>query len=550
MPADLPRVKTCQTCATAKIRCLCSPDSPICDRRLGLLERRVDELLGQSSQGHSPPDGKTGDVIDKGILSLDDAAALLDSFRHCMMPHFPFVVLPMMATAGELRESAPFLFLAILSVSATHDRALKRGLDEEMRAVLAERTVLKHNHADSLDTLQGLLVVLAWSQHELQQRSAPRHFSTYLYLALSLVVDRRLDKPIETWRRKARRMNIREEAIKERPLKTVRAEQRAALGCSFLSSCSGIITQERCLFPWTPELEASAVALAEHPEYDSDQIILHLVRLQHVLEEIDQVSSDHDSFAPSGCAFHHIFRSFTSRIQNYSSLLPPELTNNFLLATQFHTASLYLCQVSLFDRSKATTQLPVEMRSEILCQGLVAAKSSFASLATTGVGFERHFSYSQWLQSGFNLIVSCKLALMAVSDTTLRDHCPQVQTLCDALDMPGVLSMCIAFQDHHPAGSDPATGFDYKAWLKLIQEWFLRQYDGYVARQGASAPASSTLVSSQTYLRIGDGSTGDLQQPLSSHSMEWSSFGDLVTSNPLAEWMDLSMLSCGDTPGA
>ncbi|KAL4996673.1 hypothetical protein BDV10DRAFT_171600 [Aspergillus recurvatus] len=578
MSACSARVKTCQTCATAKIRCLRSPDSPICDRclrlnkpcyfrparirqtcsrretRLELLERRVDQLLGQSSQGHSPPDATASDVIDKGILSQDDAAALLDSFLHSMMPHFPFVVLPTTATVGELRESAPFLFLAILSVSVTDDRTLKRVLDEEVRAALAERMVLMR-HPPSLETLQGLLIVLAWSQHEVRQRSAPRHFSTYLHLAISLVVDWRLDQPIETRRRQAHRMTISEEGIRERPLKTLRAEQRAAIGCSFLSSCSAIITQGRCTFPWAPELEAFAVGLAENPEYESDQIILHLVRLQRVLEQIDRASSDPDSFDTSrpSRAFHHTYRTFKARIQDYSNLLPSGLVNNFLLATQLHTINLYLCQVTLFDR-KAAAQLPIDVRSEILCHGLAAAKSSFASLAATATisGAERRFSYSQWLQSGFNLIASCKLALMAVSDEALREGFPQVQTLCDALDMPGVLRLCVGYQDNNSVQSGPAppaTGFDYKGWLQWIQEWFLRQYNGYVARREAAegavtaARASSTPAVSQAYLGIGKVTTGDLQLPFSSDTMLWDSFPDLaVADNPLAGWMDLGLL--------
>jgi hypothetical protein len=126
-----------------------------------LLERRVDQLLGQSSQSHSPLEVKAGDVIDKGLLSLDEAAALLASFMQSMMPNFPFVVLPATTTADQLRQSAPFLFLAILSVSVTNDSTLKRALREEVRAALAERTVLMHQ-PPSLETLQGLLVVLAW----------------------------------------------------------------------------------------------------------------------------------------------------------------------------------------------------------------------------------------------------------------------------------------------------------------------------------------------------------------------------------------------------
>ncbi|KAL4757745.1 Zn(II)2Cys6 transcription factor [Aspergillus foveolatus] len=574
MSACSARVKTCQTCATAKIRCLRSPNSPICDRclrlnkpcyfrparirqtwsrketRLELLERRVDQLLGQSSQSHSPSEVKAGDVIDKGLLSLDEAAALLASFLQFMMPDFPFVVLPATTTADQLRQSAPFLFLAILSVSVTNDLTLKRALDEEVRAALAERTVFMHQ-PPTLETLQGLLIVLAWTQHQVRQRSSPRHFPTYLHLAIGLIVTWRLDQPIEMRRRQTRRVNISEEDITDGPPETLRAEQRAAIGCSLLSSCSVIITQERCTFPWAPELEAFAVGLAENPEYDSDQTIIHFVRLQHVLEEIDRVSRDPNSFETghSGRAFHHSFRTFKARIQEYSNLLPPRLASNFTLSTQLHTINLYLCQVSLFDR-KATSQLPVDVRAEILCHGLAAAKSFFTSLASIEPGAERRFSYSQWLQSGFNLIVSCKLALMAVSDEALRDSFPQVQTLCDELDMPQVLRICVVRQDQHSSYSGaapPATGFDYKGWLQWIEEWFLRQYNGYIARREAAGravtAASSTPVDPQAYFGVGEPNTGQLHLPASANSMLFDSFPDLVMAdNPLLGWMDLGQL--------
>lgn len=131
------------------------------DRRLESLERRIDQLLGQPSQSHASPEETTGDAIGKDILSLDDAAALLDYYLQYMMPHFPFVALPERTTVGELREQKPFLFLAILSVSVMDDRALKQALDDEVKTATAERTVLLDKPA-SLETVQGLLVVLAW----------------------------------------------------------------------------------------------------------------------------------------------------------------------------------------------------------------------------------------------------------------------------------------------------------------------------------------------------------------------------------------------------
>lgn len=54
-----------------------------------------------------------------------------------------------------------------------------------------------------------------------------------------------------------------------------------------------IIMQKKCTFPWTPHLERFAMELAQDPEYPSDQFTIHLVRLQHVFERIDEVSVSH-----------------------------------------------------------------------------------------------------------------------------------------------------------------------------------------------------------------------------------------------------------------
>ncbi|KAL4939084.1 hypothetical protein BDV06DRAFT_199520 [Aspergillus oleicola] len=573
MSACSARVKTCQTCATAKIRCLRSPGAAICDRcarlnkpcyfrparlrqawpkketRLESLERRLDQLLnqGQSPQSNTSPGEKTGDVIDKGIVTLDDAAALLDSFLQFLMPHFPFVVLPSQATAGDLRDQKPFLFLAILSVAVTDDRALKRSLDEEFKAALAERAVLG-NQPPSLETLQGLLVVLAWCQHQAQQRSGPRDFMTYLHLAIGLVVDLELDRPPEMHRR-CRRMSIQEIGTEVRPVNLHRAEQRAAIGCSFLSSCSGIITQKKCIFPWTAHLEAFAVELAQKPEYTSDQSIIHLVRLQHVFEEMDQVSMDPDflEIDKGGRAFQHMFRTFKAQLQEFSNKLPPHWrTNNFLLAAQLHTVNLYLCQVSLFDR-KTVSELPVDFRSEILCHGLDAAKACLDSLVSIPVGTERCFSYTQWLETGFDLILSCKLVLMAVSDESLRHSHPHIQSLCDALDMPGVLKTCINRQlSYHSGPRSKSTGFDYTGWLQWIQGWFLRHYDEYLAHQRAEAVTKTSTISANYVapaVHVGVENINNGGLGFSEEMLSWPSFAEMcMTDNPLASWMDLNLM--------
>ncbi|KAL4808594.1 hypothetical protein BDV18DRAFT_132778 [Aspergillus unguis] len=567
------RVKTCQTCATAKIRCLRSVDSPVCDRclrlnkpcyfrparlrqtwtrketRLESLEKRLDQLLEQRPSDNRRHDEREGDVIDRGLLSPDDAAALLDHFLQFMMPHFPFVALPSDTVADQLRVEKPFLFLVILSVSVIDDRLLKRTLDEEVKAIVAERTVLTRE-TPSFETLQGILLILAWSQHQVQQRFRPRDLSTYLHLAIAIVVDLELDRPADLHRR-GHRIALNQAGEETQPRSMSRAEQRASIGCSFLCSCFAIITQRRCTFPWNHHLEAFAFGLAQDPEFPSDRFIIDLVRLQRIFEQMDRISTDPDAgqSTMSGRNFQQSFRVFRAQLQDYSDQLEAALPTNFLLASYLWTVNLYLCQVTLFDK-KPQSQLPSSFQSEILCHGLAVAKNFFDLLTRISPGTERFFSYSEWLQSGFNTVISCKLTLMAVSDETLRRNYPQVQALCDDLDMVRMLKVCIDRQiASHPSPGSQKTGFDYTGWLKFAQAWFHKNYDPHVSKARTTNHVPSHKSASYVYepqqaaFSI-NAATDGLNMPVSiaDEPFPWTSYPDLsMADNPLAGWMDFGM---------
>lgn len=243
-----------------------------------------------------------------------------------------------------------------------------------------------------------------------------------------------------------------------------------------------------------------------------------------------------------------------------------------LLASQLHTVSLYLCQVSLFDRMPTSSQLPSTFRAEILGHGLIAAKASFESLALLPMGTERRMSYSEWLQSGFSLILSCKLSLMAVSDETLRTNHPQIQSLCNELDMGHVLRVCVVRQQsQQPRSESRRTGFDYTGWLQYVEEWFGRHYHGYTSRQReVSVPGSSAVSDADADTGTGTGTgsastvntnvpvnypppapaqfgmndvSGGLDLPVTDDMLPWTSFPELmIAENPLVGWMDLGLM--------
>lgn len=99
-------------------------------------------------------------LFAQGLLTYDKAEKLVCSFRN-MARYFPFVMVPLSATAYGMSQERPFLLLAVLAASSSSEKLLQKALDREFRSTLCAEVVIEGEK--SIDLLQGLLVHLAWS---------------------------------------------------------------------------------------------------------------------------------------------------------------------------------------------------------------------------------------------------------------------------------------------------------------------------------------------------------------------------------------------------
>jgi hypothetical protein len=107
---------------------------------------------------NSPPKAHQ-DIIDRGLLSIERAQALLYSYVE-MAGSFPYVLVSSDAALLDLRRQTPTVFLAIMVTASWQDRSLQMALDHEYLTVLSSRLIVEGRK--DLDLLQGLLVYLAW----------------------------------------------------------------------------------------------------------------------------------------------------------------------------------------------------------------------------------------------------------------------------------------------------------------------------------------------------------------------------------------------------
>ncbi|KAH6638838.1 hypothetical protein C7974DRAFT_122222 [Boeremia exigua] len=437
--------KTCQNCFSLKIRCDRTQRQDICDRcarlgkncvfrparrrdnsakrdsRIQALEQQVKDLLRLQQKGpivqqslpegsataadpSSPPVAGEGDIIDDDVVSLERAETLMGMYKEELMPHFPFVIIPPHTTASDLRHAKPFLFLAIISVSCYHDLQTQDKLYHRFKYMVSEKVLYGGDECLDLQYLQGLLVALAWNQFH----GRSKNYSQYLQLAISIAVDLRLDrKPIH---------QKPDEGSKRDPIardqykgegNTDSSAQRAAAGLFYIASTIAKLLDKMNTFACTPFIEEGCRALQQKAEYRTDKDLYYVIRLQRILENIDQIAkAAHNSDTEA----HSSYLRVRAELEEFRVYLCSDVSDSHLLFMQFHTAKLFLYQVAFFERN---LQQSPYLHLNILCEGLEGAKSFLDLYLWLPPKSEMALTNIEWIQLSFGVTLAAKFAIVS-----------------------------------------------------------------------------------------------------------------------------------------
>ncbi|KAH8703487.1 hypothetical protein BGW36DRAFT_369406 [Talaromyces proteolyticus] len=507
-----PLSRTCQNCADSKVRCVRNGEE-VCTRcrRLGkecverkarrrfygfqkdlkikALESKIDELKRTrtaSSRSRSPNSVDSidaapihiaeEDVIDHGFLSMDMAESLVHTFKNDMLSHFPFVIIPPLVSAADLRREKPFLFLAILVSASFLDVALQRALDAEVKKAVASHMII--NGKISFDLLQGLMVYIAWTHYH----ARPHRYSQFMQLAISIIIELRLDRApqTKTWKTGIRFADQPPSEIEThtRPYWGL-DEQRAIVGCYYLASTISILTQKQSNFPHTPYIESCSKSVYNAGGAPYDKYMFYIVRLQVLAEKIDRLSIRHAvEFGSPGSAAELYVTSLKSDLETFVAELPFGLYDFPLLAIQFQTAELCLYQLSLSAiKQPILTHAPPGNRfgDEFLYAALVAASSTLNVYLSLPSASETALSNTQWVQLGFAMIVGSKL--IATASSKLGPEPAVAQRRASWISTLEQLRLRISvLATAHTSQSRDRNVFDYfQQRVVYIQRWFDRQ---------------------------------------------------------------------------
>ncbi|KAK4099452.1 hypothetical protein N658DRAFT_164545 [Parathielavia hyrcaniae] len=409
-----------------------------------------------------------------------EAAEDLMTFRKYMLIFLPFVYLPPSMTSEGLRETYPFLWFSIMTVTCKHaDRRLVMG--EAVKSFLAQKIVIENDK--SLDLLLGLIVILGWTQFHMK-RDKPM-LSMLASLTMSLVFDLGLNKvPAEPYISACLRTPVHP-PVKEK----THAERRAVLACFLLTSQISYAIKRLDALQWTAHMDECLQALSEQREWEGDDLLVAQVKVQLIVEQLTRTSSQSTDGIPPG----YVLSALRAQLQTLKAQLPPHLQQNDTILSQISYAEVAISEVAMSMPKTASLRLMPDMQRHEAMEACLSAIRDW---------FNRHFSIPNYVYIGktfsywFNM-AHCLLVLARLS--VLDDPAWSRQSVRDRIDLLAVLDQLGAGLEEVAAQRRLATGptveeDTFSKYVRMVQTMKNNWAEDLAATEGASRPSAPTLA--------------------------------------------------------
>ncbi|OBT75209.1 hypothetical protein VF21_06137 [Pseudogymnoascus sp. 05NY08] len=260
--------------------------------------------------------------------SPSEAEEYFQLFRTQSLPYLPFIHIPQCTSAQEFQQEKPFLFKVIMAI-ASPSTSQKLSLGTEIRDALARRIIVENE--DSVDVLLGLLAFVTWGH---DQFMAPLNLSRFTQLAMSLVFDLRLNKPlpIDLYMISAIDTGASDPSPRLQPTRSL-DERRAVLACFLLSSNVSLYFGKIDALRWTAYMDECLQVLTGSQDYPGDEILVTQVRLQLLTDIVTRaaegVSYGGQSSQRSGTPSLYL-KALHSDLATIKRSIPPNLQQNGL----------------------------------------------------------------------------------------------------------------------------------------------------------------------------------------------------------------------------
>ncbi|KAI5865679.1 hypothetical protein GGS23DRAFT_603235 [Durotheca rogersii] len=299
-------------------------------------------------------------------VPLEPDDALLSTFVTKLMPHYPFVVIPLGTTALELSSKKPFLFAAIRMVASYRNLKSMRSQNYFMMRHISEHMLMRSEK--SLEMLQAILLILGYYHYHCMIHA---QMNNLIALANSMVADLCINKPPDLQERTKLLATD-----PENPEARTNDERRALCGVWYITSLNSLTFQRTDSPKYTTYIERCVGDLEADNEYETDSLLVHLVRIQHLSERISQLYNNRwGNDGPTGIAHAPISAHavlFHAELEQVRASVPQHLKSNVLIMGHLNTASLRLCEPPRIDAellekvSNSLTSLCLDSASSFL----------------------------------------------------------------------------------------------------------------------------------------------------------------------------------------
>ncbi|KAI4268483.1 MAG: hypothetical protein L6R38_007830 [Xanthoria sp. 2 TBL-2021] len=314
-----------------------------------------------------PYENPTEDVIDRGLLSIEDASRLLVRYTHELVPHFPIVPLPEGVTLPEMRRQKPVLLLSVLAAAAGTSHADQNlQLNLEIQQTYAKLVIVKGEK--SLELLQSILITTTWLCPP--DRFDQLKFYQYLHMAWSMALDIELDK-----RSRPSAFVTQDDLTmgSKSPESRHVEDRRTLLSCYIMCSMVSVALRRQSMVRFSTMM-AESVDLLETSSYSypTDRRLCAWVRLQRIMEQYSTAISWDDSASIGSLAeprVQYTINGFHRQIKDWKESLGPGVLNQSLLIF-YHVNTVYIHELAMYvDHDPGDFKPPFVVKSVVRSEG-------------------------------------------------------------------------------------------------------------------------------------------------------------------------------------
>ncbi|KAG5940907.1 hypothetical protein E4U59_002150 [Claviceps monticola] len=404
--------------ATASPRPQQSHRPPVCDHppdaATGLKRKAtsdyLDGCMDDSKAGSPATGGRAGqrcDIIDRGIISTETAAALFQRYKQHMLPHLPAVVFPSNMSVMELRRSKPYLFLAVMAAASSETLAVQQMLQKELLELFAEKIIIVGEK--NLELIQALQVSVIWywppDHFEELKFYQLVHMAAVMALDIGLGKKKASTSSVSAWSCPSSPSPLpnncgggppmsmggtwREQLPRRQPPPdpTSLECRRAWLTCHFLATNTAMSLHRPHLIRWTPFMTESLKLLrscSAPGAVGTDAYFCHLVWTHRMAEDIGvQLSMDDEDarvkIADEGT--QRTLRGLEGELETYIGTVPADMMQPSL-KMGFYILNLYMHELVLHSdgcTETAQSQQSFSNNTSNIVQDVIASSDGISS---------------------------------------------------------------------------------------------------------------------------------------------------------------------------